>query len=133
MKVIDLDGHISTWNYVKDHSKNLLNKSKLHCLAREILKDQYPTMPILEEVTIRPRKNLTAYLDFYIPMIKLCVEVHGEQHYKFIPFYHTNILGFTTAKKRDTEKKEWCSINNLNYVALPYNETDKWLEYVQII
>lgn len=57
----------------------------------------------------------------------MCVEVHGEQHYKFVPFYHNNILDFVKAQKRDKSKQEWCKINNISYVSLPYNETlEEW-------
>jgi predicted adenine nucleotide alpha hydrolase (AANH) superfamily ATPase len=90
-------------------------------------------MQSLEEVTVHIRKNQIAYLDFFVPLVKLCIEVHGEQHYKFTPFYHTNILAFAKAKKRDQEKKEWCEINNIKYVELPYNKTEEWAEYVKNI
>ena len=87
-------------------------------------------MQILEEVTIYVRKSDYRYLDFYIPLIKTCIEVHGEQHYNFTPFYHTNVLVFLKAQKKDREKKEWCEINNIVYIELPYNETDRWEEMV---
>lgn len=127
MQVRDLDGTITNWtltgNIVKAHNGN---KSSLHLLARDIIKKTFPTMQILEEVTIYVRKSDHRYLDFYIPLIKTCVEVHGEQHYNFTPFYHTNVLAFLKAQKKDREKKEWCEVNNITYIELPYNETDKW-------
>jgi hypothetical protein len=54
-----------------------------------MLHEKFPTLQILEEVSIPLRSKETLYLDFYIPLIKKCIEVHGEQHYKFVPFYHT--------------------------------------------
>ena len=62
------------------------------------------------------------YLDFFLPLKKKVVEVHGEQHYKFTPFYHSSMRAFLKAKKRDTEKQEWCELNGLHYIALPYNQ-----------
>jgi hypothetical protein len=54
-------------------------------------------------------------------------KVHGEQHYKFIPFYHSNRMNFLKAQKRDAEKKEWCEINGITHVVLPHFESlDKW-------
>lgn len=132
MQVLDLDGHVSNWSFNKNSSvSNSFNKSSLHLLARQIIKEVFPTMQSLEEVTVHIRKNHIAYLDFFIPMVKLCIEVHGEQHYKFTPFYHANILAFAKAKKRDQDKKEWCNINNIRYVELPFNKTEEWFEYVK--
>ncbi len=83
-----------------------------------------PTMQILEEVKISPRKSQIMYLDFYIPLTRTCIEVHGEQHYKFVAHYHSNQLAFLQSQKRDREKQEWCEINQIKYVALPYDESD---------
>jgi hypothetical protein len=33
------------------------------------------------------------------------------------------MIGFMKHKKRDQEKKEWCEINGIEYIELPYNET----------
>ena len=87
-------------------------------------------MPLLEEVTINIRKSEFLYLDFYIPMIKTCMEVHGEQHYNFTPFYHANMMAFLKSQKRDRDKKSWCELNNIQYIELPYNKTDEWSELI---
>jgi len=79
-------------------------------------------MQILEEVAIPLRRSETLYLDFYIPLLKKTIEVHGEQHYKFVPFYHNTLLGFVRHKKRDQEKQEWCDINGITYIELPFHE-----------
>ena len=132
MNVKDLDGNSTvlhlTGNIVKD---SMDNKSTYHIQARLLLKQVYASMQILEEVTIHPRKSEVLYLDFYIPLIKRCVEVHGEQHYHFIPHYHSNKLSFLKAKKRDKDKQEWCSINGISYIELPYNESvDEWAQRI---
>ena len=123
MNVKNLDGNFSVWHLTGNISKGSIeNKSSYHLQARQIIKKIYPTMQILEEVPIGPRKSETLYLDFYIPLIKKCIEVHGEQHYKFIPYYHSNKLAFLKAQKRDKDKEEWCDINGIKYVALAFNE-----------
>jgi predicted adenine nucleotide alpha hydrolase (AANH) superfamily ATPase len=71
-------------------------------------------------------------LDFYLPLIKTCIEVHGEQHFKFVPFYHNNILNFLKSKKRDQEKAEWCEKNSIKYISLAYNESEQlWREKIK--
>lgn len=127
MNVKDLDGHNSIWHLTGNIVKGSIeNKSSYHLKARHLLKNQYPTMQILEEVPISIRKSETLYLDFYIPLIKTCIEVHGEQHYNFIGHYHTNKLAFLKAQKRDKDKKEWCQINGIKYIELPYNVEKEW-------
>lgn len=125
MLVKDLDNNNHNWNLTGNSAHGKLdNKSSLHLRARSIVKDIYPTLQILEEVPIPLRRSETLYLDFYLPLNKICIEVHGEQHYKFVAHYHNNQMGFIKHKKRDREKQEWCLINNIKYIELPFNETD---------
>lgn len=128
MQVYDLDGNINAWNLTGYISKGKINaKSSLHINARKLLSSIFPTLQILEEVPIQIRKSETLYLDFYLPLKKLCIETHGEQHYKFVSFYHSNKLNFLKSQRRDREKEEWCSINNIKYIALPYDkDIEKW-------
>jgi hypothetical protein len=132
MLIKDLDGNNHNWLLTGNMAKGKVsNKSSLHLKARELLSGTYPTMQVLEEVPIQVRKNETLYLDFYIPLKKICVEVHGEQHYKFVAFYHHNMLNFLKAKKRDSDKAEWCEINGIKYIALPYDESsDQWQDRI---
>jgi hypothetical protein len=126
MQVKSLDGQIQNWQLTGHFSHGKMeNKSEPHLRARELLKNCYPTIPILEEVTIPVRRSDVLYVDFYIPMLRTAVEVHGEQHYKFIKFYHHDRLGFLRSQKRDREKIEWCDINNIKYIELPYNEDEE--------
>lgn len=124
MNVLGLDGKSSYWKLSGNITKNIINKSSLHIKVREILNSLFPTLQVLEEVSIPIRKSETLYLDFYLPLKKICIEVHGEQHYKFVQFYHSTFLGFIKAKKRDMDKKEWCELNSIQYIDLPFNETE---------
>lgn len=128
MQVKDLDGNIYHWKLIGNISNSYNeNKSSYHLTARQVIKDCFPTLKILEEVPIQIRKSETLFLDFYLPLNKKCIEVHGEQHYTFSRFYHKDRIGFLRHKKRDKEKQEWCIYNNIQYIELPYNETiDEW-------
>jgi len=132
MQVKTLDGNLQNWQLTGHYAHaKLENKSNLHMSARSLLKKQFPTLQTLEEVPIPVRRSEVLYLDFYLPMLKLAVEVHGEQHFKFVAFYHNNQLGFIKAQKRDREKQEWCEINNIQYVALPFDENEEeWLKRI---
>lgn len=127
MLVKDLDGNSHNWQLTGNMAKGkITNKSSLHLQARSLISNIYPTLQILEEVPITLRRNEVLYLDFYIPLKRICCEVHGEQHYKFVPFYHNNMLNYLKSQKRDKEKQEWCELNNILYIELPYNDIDNW-------
>ena len=131
MLVKDLDGNTNNWLLTGNMSKGKVsNKSSLHLKARETITSTFPTLQILEEVPVQIRRSETLFLDFYIPLKKICFEVHGEQHYKFVAFYHSNMLNFLKAQKRDREKQEWCEHNGIKYISLPYNQEPEWRNYI---
>ena len=124
MKVLGLDGR----QYPFPPSGKMPNdndskkRSSLHLRAREILRTTYPTERVLEEVALPGTNGLTA--DFYLPSQKMVVECHGEQHYNFIGHFHGNRLNFLKGQRNDLNKEEWCEINSIGFIALPYSETD---------
>ena len=125
MKVLTLDDKEPTWK-IKGKKNSHSQRSKLHLAARELLHDLFPTT-ILEEVTIEVVGGIKLYLDFYIPLHKMCIEVHGEQHFQFVPFFHKNILDMMKQRKNDMLKVSWCLKNNIEYYSLPFNENiDEW-------
>jgi very-short-patch-repair endonuclease len=125
MKVLGLDNKEYTFNYSKFYIRNERDgKSSLHLEARQLLKEMLVGYSIYEEVTLPGCKTL--YADFFIPQIRLVVEVHGEQHYKYIPFFHKQKADFFLGKKRDKNKIQFCEINDFSIAILPYNEKDKW-------
>lgn len=131
MKTVGLDGSeykLSLTGLISNGS--LQNKSSFHLEARSKLKYIYPTLQILEEVPVYVRRNELLYLDFFIPLSKKCIEVHGEQHYSFIPFYHRSRLDFLKQQKRDRDKKEWCHLNGITYIELSYTEIETWKEII---
>lgn len=126
MIVRDLNGRIHKWNLNGFMANANTVKSELHLSTRSLLHKIYPTVVVLEEVTIPIRNNQQAFLDFYIPLYKLAVEVHGLQHYEFSKFYHGNQQGWLMQQKRDREKRLWCENNNIRLVELPCNDIDNW-------
>tara|TARA_R100001129_G_C5314011_1_gene245963 strand:- start:1592 stop:2008 length:417 start_codon:yes stop_codon:yes gene_type:complete len=127
MKIRDLNNDIHKWNlqgYVV-RANEQRPRSKLHLTARNILVEMFPTVQVLEEVLIPITRNERGYLDFYINTIKLAIEVHGQQHYKFNSLFHTSAQDFVNQKKKDRRKQEWCEYNNITYIELPYNETEE--------
>jgi hypothetical protein len=125
MKVRDLNGKLhKKWPPTDCHiDKNLIaGKSNLHVKCREILVDLYPTRPLLEEVPLAGH-NLT--LDFYIPHLMMAIEVQGEQHFEFIPYFHGTKMGFAESQYRDEQKREWCENNGIDLVELRFDEDEE--------
>lgn len=106
-------------------------RSTYHLTARKILKSLFPTAQILEEVPINLRWNQKVHIDFLINQFKIVVEVHGQQHYKFTPMFHASAQDFIKQKKRDSDLKEWCAINNFTYIELKYDESpEEWIKKI---
>jgi hypothetical protein len=124
MKVVDFNGNKYSWP-PKGYEVNfddIRPRSELHLRCRELLRKLYPTQPILEEVPI-PGENL--FCDFYLPRRNMVIECNGEQHYTFMRHFHGTYTSFAKHKARDERKLQWCNINNIKFIVLPYNENDE--------
>lgn len=127
MKVTGLDGKQHKWNLIghvplMDDTRRC---SQYHERARELLSELFPLERILEEVPLPGSGQLTA--DFFVPMKKIMVEVHGQQHYEYSAFLHGTEGEFKKGQQRDKNKRSWCELNNIRLVELPYWETnDEW-------
>lgn len=106
-------------------------RSAIHLRAREILKHRFPTAQILEEVPFKPRSKQTLFFDFYLPLYRLAVEVHGQQHYEFVPMFHSTRQDFIQQLRNDADKSEWCAINNIRLIILKYDMVDQWEQMIQ--
>lgn len=130
MLVQDLSGKKHTWK-LRGYLNNGRTPSKLHVVARDIIKKMFKTMLILEEVTIPLKIGSVAYLDFYIPLTKTAIEVHGQQHYAYSTLFHSCKMDFVNQQKRDREKEEWLEINGLALIKLPFNRIPEWEEILR--
>jgi len=127
MTITGFDGYEHTIKFKKSRKGKV---SSLHTKAIILLEKKFPYDTIYEEILL-PGSSKRAgdkpqYADIFIPSKKMIVEVHGKQHYEFCMHFHQNKLGFMKAQRRDRDKKEWCQINDIKYVELPYNKIDQW-------
>ena len=98
-------------------------RSSYHLVARQLIKRLYTDF-LAEEVFI-PYDNF--YFDFVMPNRLVFIEVHGEQHYGFNPFFHKTKLDFVKQQKTDRNKELFCKENGGTYIELPYHESeDQW-------
>ena len=132
MKVFDLNDKETEWRPKgKSKGTKVANRSKLHLHARKLLREQYGSLVILEEVPFQAKGRKRLYFDFYIPVLKIAIEPCGEQHYKFNRFFHSNNLAFYKQKRNDRWKAEWCELNNILLIVLPFDEIELWPKLLQ--
>tara|TARA_R110000796_G_scaffold88809_6_gene191680 strand:+ start:597 stop:1016 length:420 start_codon:yes stop_codon:yes gene_type:complete len=130
MKVKGLNGRDYTIPLKKYMGNDRSKVSFYHLQAREIIQDMFSGYSILEEVklpgTVNPSKRSALFIDFLIPNLKIGVEVHGQQHFKYTPFFHKSKAGFMKARARDRDKSEWCEINHIELAVLRYDSSPEY-------
>ncbi len=129
MEVVGLDGKSYRWR-PELYNDEREDSSSNHKRARSLIRELFPLLVLNEEVQLVgvPCK---LFIDIYVHSIRMAVEIHGEQHYKYNSFFFSSAKDFRKAQQRDRMKKEWCELNNLDFVELPYNETnEQWKERI---
>ena len=105
---------------------NTLKKSQYHLKARQLLREMYAGYSILEEVKLpgsrSPHLKSVLFLDFFIPNLMMGVEVHGKQHYEFVPHFHKTKAKYLQALRRDKLKYDWCELNEIDLIILSYED-----------
>jgi len=93
-------------------------KSKGQHELGQLLLKKFPHNDIFEEFPIKPYRNQTLYLDFFIPDHNLAFEYHGKQHYEHIPHFHGDIRGFHRQQDNDYLKSQWCEVNDIKLITM---------------
>lgn len=103
--------------------------SKLHKAAGEILRShpllkhyrsyqEYPVNRVNPDF-----KNGMCKYDWVILDLQVVIEMMGEQHAKWIPFFHKTEADFIAQQERDEEKKQAALEAGYTYIAVAHNET----------
>ena len=122
MNFVDWRGKAYTMSltpYTADNDEE--KHSDLHNKAKKIIKEVYPTDPLCEELYLPG----PLYIDLFLPIRRIAVEVHGQQHYDFNSFFFKDKLKFGRAQQRDKKKAEWCELNNITLIEFAYNESEE--------
>jgi hypothetical protein len=125
MKVYSLKGNQVRWKldgYAIGQKPAQLC-STYHLEARTLLLQIFPVDIILEEVPI-PESDLR--LDFFLPHKRLAVEVDGQQHETYTPFFHQTKARFLHAQSNDKIKDSWCETNQIKIVHLKWDDEESW-------
>jgi hypothetical protein len=67
--------------------------------------------------------------DFYLYDFNLCIECHGQQHYKEIKYFYGK-EGFLKRLKKDQIKRDYCIENDIMLIEIPYWERKNLEDYL---
>jgi len=85
--------------------------SKLHKYTAKKLQEKLPGLRIMEnhypEWLLSPT-GTRLELDIFIPEMNIAIEIQGEQHFRFISFFHKSYSEFEKRKQYDEEKRNLC-------------------------
>ena len=62
--------------------------------------------------------------DFYIPKLNTVIEFDGLQHYEAVEHFGGEAV-FREQKIKDKIKNDYCRLNNINMLRIPYNELNE--------
>lgn len=127
MKFKTLEGKEKT---VKNIKKCIIHwdgksRSKFQFEVKSFLKRYWQGDVVFEELKI---VGTRLSLDFYNANKKIAIEVQGQQHIKYVPFFHGTRSNYLGQIKRDYKKIEFCELNKINLVEIyPKDELSKEL------
>jgi len=73
-------------------------------------------------------KNTPLRFDFAIyrnNKLFCLLEMDGEQHFKFIKYFHKNVFNFYKSKEWDRRKNSYCLVRKIPLIRVPYWDLDK--------
>lgn len=73
-------------------------------------------------------KNYNLELDCYNADLRLALEYNGQQHYKYIPYFHKNKEAFHNQQYRDELKRRICKEKGIRLIEVPYTVKLKDIE-----
>jgi hypothetical protein len=99
-------------------------KSKLHEYVADVLRAALPSFTLEEEVTlpteVRGRRT-TLFVDMVVKELRIAVECHGEQHYRFNSHFHSGQQDYEEQKRRDLVKKADLEASGYHVLVIPYS------------
>lgn len=104
----------------KKRSPPTESKGEIEC--KRVMEKLYnkPFLKIRPNFMMNSQTGKNLELDLYNPELKIAVEYSGQQHYKYIPYFHKNYQVFLDQKSRDEMKKNRCKEYDILLIEVPY-------------
>ena len=94
---------------------NLKSRSKYQKSVKDFLFTYWQAHVVYEEF---PVFGSRMSLDFFNLNKKIAIEVQGEGHTKYSPFFHGNPSGYQRQHARDLAKEKFCENNDISYLEI---------------
>lgn len=99
------------------------SRSKFQKLVKDFFKDYWRGDVVFEEF---PVAGTRMTFDFYNANEKVAIEVQGDQHIKYVPFFHKGYQNnYMAQQRRDHEKNDFCDLNDIKLILIFENEKNK--------
>ncbi len=95
------------------------SRSNIQYDTKVFLKKYWSNNVVFEEF---PVAGTRLTLDFYNATKKVAIEVQGQQHRKFVPFFHGNRINYIDQLRRDKQKLDFCNINDIYLIEVYEND-----------
>lgn len=118
MKFKTLNGAVRSIPRVKKYliDWDAKSKSKIQKATKDFLKEFWLKHVVFEEFPVAGTKMS---LDFYNANKRIAIEVQGQQHVKYTPFFHgNNKYNYINQLRRDQNKQEFCEINDIKLIEI---------------
>jgi len=117
------EGHVWQANYNNIRRYNFCPRCSDGWCSEEICRQIFEELlPGYKFLSVRPSFMEKLELDGYNEELNLAFEYNGEQHYKYIPFFHNNNPeNFEKQKQRDIRKQELCDENEITLITIKYD------------
>ena len=96
------------------------SKSNIQFAAKQFLKRYWQNHVVFEEF---PVAGTRLKFDFYNANKNIVIEINGQQHVKFVPFFHKRRSNFVSQIRRDQQKIDFCELNDIKFIEI-YSEKE---------
>jgi len=96
------------------------SRSKFQTKVKKFIEKYWGRDVVFEEF---PVVGTRLSLDFYNANKKVAIEVQGQQHVKYVEFFHQNRFNYLEQLQRDQKKEKFCELNNITLVTIYQNDT----------
>lgn len=115
------------------HTKSCgcIRESEISSQLKKYFFDNYDAK-IEYKIIRHPENNHWLPFDIFIPEKNIFIEVQGEQHYKFVPFWHKTEEKFNNNQKLDKLKKQYAKKHGV-YIEIDLRKVKTTEQAIEII
>lgn len=134
LKIVGLDGRehsIDVAKYLTNIRAPTRKMSNPMKRAIALVTRLMPSDPICTEMYL-PGASCRLWVDIYLPLRSLAIEVDGAQHFKYNSLFHKDKQLLYRTQARDREKTQLLESNGITLVRLSDADNDsKWIHMIR--